>query len=142
MYVGFSGRETGAARFSREKNRNAGLAILDRLAAGADNDTQIGFSVPLPPCVRFVLMDLALARSIFNVMLWMGLLLGIMTFGVFLLRRVRGKPAKEESSASELLSKFRELHSRGEVSDAEYRTIKTTLAAQLQQQLKGNGEKG
>lgn len=87
-------------------------------------------------------MDLILARSIFNVMLWMGLLLGTMTFGIFFLRRIRGRPAKQESSAGELLSKFRELHSRGELSDAEYRTIKTTLAAQLQQELKGNGEKG
>jgi hypothetical protein len=87
-------------------------------------------------------MELSLARAIFSVVLLMGLLLGTMTFGVFLLRRIRGRPAKQESSASELLSKFRELHSRGELSDAEYRTIKTTLAAQLQRQIKDNGERG
>lgn len=102
----------------------------------------LAFPSRLPLRACFAPMDLALARSIFHVMLWMGLLLGTMTFGIFLLRRVRGRSAKQESSASELLSKFRELHSRGELSDAEYRTIKTTLAAQLQQELKGNGEKG
>ena len=40
------------------------------------------------------------------------------------------------------MSKFRDLHSRGGLTDAEYRTIKTTLAVQLKQQLKDNGDKG
>jgi hypothetical protein len=87
-------------------------------------------------------MDLQLTGAIFRVMLWMGLVLATMTFGLFLLRRFRGRPAKQELPASELLSKFRELHSRGELSDVEYRTIKTTLAAQLQRELKDNAEKG
>ena len=49
---------------------------------------------------------------------------------------------QQEPTASELMSKFRELHSRGELSDAEFRTIKTTLAARLQEELKDNGETG
>ena len=36
----------------------------------------------------------------------------------------------------------RELHSQGELSDEEFRTIKTNLATQLQDELNDNGEKG
>jgi uncharacterized membrane protein len=73
---------------------------------------------------------------------WTVLILCGLGIGILLLRKLRAAPAKQESTASELLSKFRELHSEGELTDAEYRTIKTRLAAELQQQIKGNGEKG
>ena len=43
------------------------------------------------------------------------------------------KPPKETGpDASELMTNFRELHSQGELSDEEYRTIKTMLATKLQ----------
>ncbi len=60
----------------------------------------------------------------------------------YVIDKVRTPPAQQEPTASELMSKFRDLHSRGELSDEEFRTIKTTLAAQLQDELKGNGETG
>jgi hypothetical protein len=75
-------------------------------------------------------------------LLWTLLAVSGVGIGILLLRKLRSAPAKQESTASELLSKFRELHSEGELSDAEYRTIKTRLAADLQQQIKGKGEKG
>jgi hypothetical protein len=34
------------------------------------------------------------------------------------------------------------MHSQGEISDAEFRTIKTTLADRLRDELNDNGEKG
>lgn len=55
---------------------------------------------------------------------------------------IRSKAAQQEPTANELISKFRELHSRGELTDAEFRTIKTTLAAQLREELRDNGERG
>ncbi len=75
-------------------------------------------------------------------LLWTLLVMCGLGIGILLLRKLRPVPAKQESTASELLSKFRELHSEGELSDAEYRTIKTRLAAELQQQIKGKDEKG
>jgi len=84
----------------------------------------------------------ALAPALLNAVVWAGLTVAGLSIGILLLRKLRAGPAKQESTASELLSKFRELHSEGELSDAEYRTIKTQLAAQLQQELKGNIEKG
>lgn len=83
-----------------------------------------------------------LIPAIFNASVWTGLAALGLGIGILLMRKLRATPAKQESTASELLSKFRELHSEGELSDAEYRTIKTQLAAQLQHELKGNIEKG
>jgi uncharacterized membrane protein len=60
----------------------------------------------------------------------------------YVVGRVRPGAAQQEPSASELLAKFRELHSQGELSDAEFRTIKTTLGVNLQQELNSSGETG
>lgn len=51
-------------------------------------------------------------------------------------------PSQQEQLAKELLAKSQELHSQGGLSDAEFRTIKTKLAAQIQGELKDNGETG
>jgi len=61
---------------------------------------------------------------------------------VYILKKIRTEPAQQELSASELMAKFREQHSKGHLSDTEFRTIKTTLAARLQEELKDNGETG
>ncbi|HYW81111.1 MAG TPA: hypothetical protein VE890_16130 [Thermoguttaceae bacterium] len=60
----------------------------------------------------------------------------------YVLGLIREKAAQQEPTASELLSKFRESHSEGVLSDEEFRTIKTTLAAQIQEELKDNDETG
>ncbi len=60
----------------------------------------------------------------------------------YLIGRIRAKTLQHEPTASELISKFREFHSRGELSDEEFRTIKTALAAKLKEELKDNGETG
>jgi hypothetical protein len=62
--------------------------------------------------------------------------------GTYLVGKLRSKALQQEPTVGELLIKFRELHSQGVLSDAEFRTIKTTLTAQLQGELKDNGEKG
>lgn len=62
--------------------------------------------------------------------------------GAYVIGKIRAEPAQKEPDASEWMSKFRELHSKGVLSDAEFRTIKTKLAARLQEELKDNGETG
>lgn len=52
----------------------------------------------------------------------------------------RGDAEQDRPEASELLTKFRELHARGSLSDEEFRTIKTKLAAQLEQELAARNE--
>jgi uncharacterized membrane protein len=60
----------------------------------------------------------------------------------YVITKIRPKTVQKERGTSDLLSKFRELHSQGELSDEEFRTIKTTLATELQDELRGKGEKG
>ncbi len=55
---------------------------------------------------------------------------------------LRTEPVQSEPVASDLMSKFREMHSRGELSDEEFRTIRTTLAAQIQDELNDTEETG
>ena len=51
---------------------------------------------------------------------------------IYIIGKIRAESVQQEPTASELLSKFRDLHARGELSDSEFRTIKTALAAKLQ----------
>ena len=65
----------------------------------------------------------------------------VLAVAYYVIAKIRPKPVQKEPQASQWLSKYRELHSQGELSDEEFRTIKTKLAAQLQDELKDNGEK-
>ena len=71
---------------------------------------------------------------------WLAIGAVLMAVAVYVLGKIRGQPAQQEPTASEMISKFRELHSRGVLSDAEFRTIKTRLAARLGDEVKDNGE--
>ncbi len=79
-------------------------------------------------------MDHPLAQS---AMLMAAILLAT-AFGFAVVRKLRGLADHEGRPKSELLTKFRDLHARGGLSDEEYRTIKTKLAAQLQIELSDN----
>ncbi len=65
----------------------------------------------------------------------------LVAIAVYLVGRIRAKPAQQEPTASDLLSKCREQHARGELSDAEFRTIKATLVPRLQEELKRDSDK-
>jgi uncharacterized membrane protein len=73
---------------------------------------------------------------------WVVVLALLTTAAVLLVLRIRAKTLQKEQAISDLMSKFREQHSKGELTDAEYRTIKTTLAMRFQQQVKEDGNKG
>jgi uncharacterized membrane protein len=76
-----------------------------------------------------------------QLILWSAVLVVLTVVGVYLAGRLRAKPVQRELPASELLTKFRELHRRGVLSDAEFRTIKTTLTAQLQEELRNKADR-
>ena len=48
----------------------------------------------------------------------------------------------DQGAASESLSKYREMHSQGGLSDAEFRTIKTAMGARIRKESKDNGNQG
>ena len=73
--------------------------------------------------------------------LWFAVIFALSALAVIALRKWRGGATGAQLKPSELLTKFRELHGRGTLSDDEYRTIKTTLARQLDGELKENEHK-
>ena len=70
--------------------------------------------------------------------LWFAAIFALLALAIVVVRRFRGDAADDQPGANELLAKFRDLHARGGLSDDEYRTIKTTLARQLDAELREN----
>lgn len=62
--------------------------------------------------------------------------------GVAVARSYRGSAAEDRSDSNDMMSKFRELHAEGGLSDEEYRTIKTKLAKELRAELNDNSSTG
>ena len=66
----------------------------------------------------------------------------VLLVGAFILLKFRNRIKDKGTDTGELLTNFREMHSRGDLSDEEYRTIKTQLAARFQDELKDSGQRG
>ena len=86
-------------------------------------------------------MTALLRHPLAQATLWFAVIFALLALAVAVLRRWRGSANDAQPKPSELLTKFRELHGRGTLSDDEYRTIKTTLARQLDAELKENEHK-
>jgi uncharacterized membrane protein len=80
-------------------------------------------------------------QPLFTAALWFAVIFALLALAVAALRRFRGDAADDRPTANELLTKFRELHARGGLSDDEYRTIKTKLATQLQTEITHSDQK-
>jgi uncharacterized membrane protein len=80
-------------------------------------------------------MSEVLRHPLFLAALWFAVIIALTALAVVVMRRFRGGSAQDRLSATELLTKFRDLHVRGGLSDDEYRTIKTKLATQLDAEL-------
>lgn len=74
-------------------------------------------------------------NPLFTAASWFAAIFALLALAIAVMRRFRGGAAEDRPTANELLTKFRELHARGGLSDDEYRTIKTKLATQLQTEL-------
>ena len=79
---------------------------------------------------------------IVQLVIWLAVFSALVAVAAYIIMRLRTEAVQNEPVASELLSKFRELHVEGDLSEEEFRTIKTTLAEQLQEELKDNEGKG
>jgi uncharacterized membrane protein len=76
-----------------------------------------------------------LRHPLFTAALWFAAIFALLALAVVVVRRFRDGAAEDRPRASELLTKFRDLHARGGLSDDEYRTIKTKLATELDAEL-------
>ena len=79
---------------------------------------------------------------IVQLVIWIAVFSALVAIAVFVSLRIRAESVQKEPVASEMLSKFRELRGQGDLSEEEFRTIKTALAEQLQEELKDNEGKG
>jgi uncharacterized membrane protein len=84
----------------------------------------------------------SLADPIADLALSLAVLAVLTVVAVYAISKVRRKSSEEDPTGIELLSKFRDVHAQGGLSDAEYRTIKTRLADRLVEELKDKDEKG
>ena len=87
-------------------------------------------------------MERLLRALVDELIISLAVLAALIALAIYVLGLIRAKPAQQEPTAKELLSKFRESHSRGVLSDEEFRTIKTTLVARIEEELKDNDETG
>lgn len=77
-----------------------------------------------------------------QILLWTAVLVGLVVVAVVFLRRLRGQSANDRQGDASLLSKFQEMQQEGDISDTEYRTIKSVLGAKLQREVKDGKPKG
>ena len=60
----------------------------------------------------------------------------LVAVGFYLISRIRNRYRETDVGSGILLDNFRELHSGGQLSDEEYRNIKSKLAARLREEFK------
>ncbi len=70
-----------------------------------------------------------------QLVIWSGVLVGVVVIGFYVISKFRPTRDNESYSTSDWISHFRELHSSGVLAEEEFRTIKTKLARQMQQEL-------
>jgi uncharacterized membrane protein len=79
-------------------------------------------------------------QHLVQAVLFLAILAGLTVLAFYFLGKWRGGAEEEQPTASEMLTKFRELHARGTLSDEEFRTIKAKLATQLERELSNSDE--
>jgi len=70
-----------------------------------------------------------------QLVIWSGVLVGVVVIGFYVISIFRPTRDNGSYSTSDWISHFRELHSSGVLAEEEFRTIKTKLARQMQQEL-------
>jgi uncharacterized membrane protein len=70
------------------------------------------------------------------------ILLVLVAVGYYFVRRFRDRISEHRQTASDWLTNFREMHHEGDITDAEFRTIKTVLGEQIQTELNDTKENG
>lgn len=68
---------------------------------------------------------------------WVAILLGLVIVAALVVQRFRGSAANKGAEPAELLTNFQEMRQRGDISDADYRRIKSVLGNKIQDDPKG-----
>jgi uncharacterized membrane protein len=62
----------------------------------------------------------------------------LIAVGAYTVSKWRDAIDDDTNTASELLTNFREMHSRGDLTDEEFRTIKARLSYEIQEEIKSS----
>jgi len=76
-----------------------------------------------------------LSSPLASIVFLLALTATLIALGVYVIGKVRAGMRQSEPQSSEWLTNFKEMHAQGELDDEEFRTIKSMLAARLQQEL-------
>ena len=80
-------------------------------------------------------------NPLFTAASWFAAIFALLALAIAVMRRFRGGAAKRDLSASELLSNFQEMRKCGDISEADYRKIKSVLGEQLHGDVKTGKDK-
>lgn len=83
-----------------------------------------------------------LRSPIAQAVLWTAVLVGLVMIGIFVVAKFRESAVGSARQTTDLLTTFREMQQQGDLSDAEFRTIKTKLGATLQDRITESGDTG
>ena len=82
------------------------------------------------------------AETLVQVILRLRVLMGLVIGAALIVQRFRGGAGEKGASANELIANFQEMYSRGDITDADYRKIKSVLGERLHSDLKDDKDKG
>jgi hypothetical protein len=80
------------------------------------------------------------SHPLFKAALWFASIFLLLALAITALRKWRGSAANDQLDDTELLTKFRDMHLQGGLSDDEYRTIKLKLATKHEPKLNDTKE--
>ena len=75
-----------------------------------------------------------------NIVVLVALTAALVAGAIYVIGRVRAGWKSHEPSTSRWITNFRELHAKGELSDEEYRTIRSVLAEHFEEELNSTDE--
>jgi hypothetical protein len=83
-------------------------------------------------CMRSSAPSHVSVETLLQLLTWVGVLIGLILVAVLIVQRLRGYRAQTGLGPEQLLANFEEMRTRGDISDADYRKIKSVLGARLQ----------
>ncbi len=81
------------------------------------------------------------ANSIVAAMVWSMIATMFLVIAIVILRSFQGRTGNDLPESSNSLTNFKEMHAQGELSDEEYRTIKTAVSGRVRNEINSSNEK-
>lgn len=75
-----------------------------------------------------------------QLVIWTAILASLLALGIYVIGKFRPGEEEDRFGTSDLITNFRELHALGQLTEDEFRTIKTKLAGRLQDEVQPHDE--